>query len=327
MDGTGKIALITGGAGFLGSHCTDRAIREGFEVYVLDNLMTGTLDNLAHLKENPKFHFVNHNVQEPFPAEINAIKFDVIFHLACPASPVHYQGDPIGTTMTCINGTVNSLKTAQRCDCPVLIASTSEVYGDPLVHPQTEEYWGNTSCTGVRSCYDEGKRCAEALCFDYHRVHNVKIRVARIFNTYGPRMCFNDGRIISNFVVQALENRDITVYGTGEYTRSFQYFEDLLEGFWRLVFHPTETGPVNLGNPEEYTVLDIAKKVVSMIPGSTSKIVHLEAAKDDPKQRRPDNSKALRVLGWAPKIPVEEGFQRTIDEFSARLNKQKESTK
>jgi UDP-glucuronate decarboxylase len=318
----GKRVLITGGAGFLGSHVTDRAMREGFDVYIVDNLYTGTMSNLAHHEGHPRFHFVNHDVQHPFPDTVTKLKFDLIFHLACAASPVHYQNEPIMTTLTCVNGTNNVLKEALRNDCPVLIASTSEVYGDPITHPQVEEDWGNVNCTGIRSCYDEGKRCGEALCFDYHRQHGVKVRVVRIFNTYGPRMLFNDGRIISNFVVQALKNEPITIYGTGEYTRSFQYCDDLVEGFWRLVHHPTETGPVNIGNPEEYSVLDMAKMIKAMVPGSQSEIVFLPAAKDDPKQRRPDISKAQRVLNWNPSVNVADGLRRTMDEFSSRLAKE-----
>jgi nucleoside-diphosphate-sugar epimerase/sugar/nucleoside kinase (ribokinase family) len=314
-----KKVLITGGAGFLGSHVTDRAMREGYDVTVMDNLYTGRMENLEHHIGHPRFHFVNHDVKHPFPDKINAIKFDFIFHLACAASPVHYQSDPIGTTLTCVNGTLHALDAALRSDCPILISSTSEVYGDPQVNPQPETYWGNTNCTGIRSCYDEGKRCAEALCFDYHRKYGYKVRVARIFNTYGPRMCFNDGRIISNFLVQALRGDDITVYGTGEYTRSFQFYEDLIEGFWRLIMHPTETGPVNLGNPEEYSVLEMAEKAKELVPGTKSKIVFLEAASDDPKQRRPDNTKANKVLGWKPQVSLAVGLRRTVDEFASRL--------
>eukprot|EP00744_Colponema_vietnamica_P002036 GILI01003279.1.p1 GENE.GILI01003279.1~~GILI01003279.1.p1 ORF type:complete len:664 (+),score=233.44 GILI01003279.1:55-2046(+) len=314
-----KKVLVTGGAGFLGSHVTDRAMREGYDVTVMDNLYTGRMENLEHHIGHPRFHFVNHDVKHPFPDKVNALKFDYIFHLACAASPVHYQSDPIGTTLTCVNGTLHALDAALRSDCPILISSTSEVYGDPQVNPQPESYWGNTNCTGIRSCYDEGKRCAEALCFDYHRKYGCKVRVARIFNTYGPRMCFNDGRIISNFLVQALRGDDITVYGTGEYTRSFQFYEDLIEGFWRLVMHPTETGPVNLGNPEEYSVLEMAEKARELVPGTKSKIVFLEAASDDPKQRRPDNTKALKVLGWKPQVSLAVGLRRTIEEFSSRL--------
>jgi UDP-glucuronate decarboxylase len=318
----GKRVLITGGAGFLGSHVVDRAIREKAIVTVLDNLYTGSEHNVHHHKENPNFTFIRHDVVDPLPLSLASVKFDFIFHLACAASPVHYQAEPIQTTMTCVVGTHNMLQLAKVSDCPILISSTSEVYGDPHVHPQTEDYWGNVNCTGIRSCYDEGKRCAEALCFDFHRKHGVKVRVARIFNTYGPRMCFNDGRIISNFIVQALQNKDITIYGTGEYTRSFQYCDDLVEGFWRLVQHPTEIGPVNLGNPDEFSVIDMAKKIKEMVPGSTSKIVHLPAAQDDPKQRRPDISKAGRVLnGWIPAVKVDVGLRRTMDEFQSRLTK------
>lgn len=326
FPGQGKTVLITGGAGFLGSHVTDRAMNEGYNVYVVDNLYTGDKGNYKHHLNHPRFHFVQHDVQHPFPPAIEAIKFDYVFHLASPASPVHYQNDPIGTTMTCVNGTHNALKTALRCDCPVLITSTSEVYGDPLVHPQPETYWGNVNCCGVRSCYDEGKRCAEALCFDYHRLYNVKIRVVRIFNTYGPRMVFNDGRIISNFLVQALQGDPITIYGTGEYTRSFQYCDDLVEGFWRLIHHPTETGPVNIGNPDEFSVLDMAKMIKEMT-NSSSQIVFLEAAKDDPKQRKPDISKAKAVLGWEPQVKVQEGLKRTMEEFASRLARTQTSIK
>lgn len=319
-----KTALVTGGAGFLGSHVVDRLMSEGYKVVILDNLYTGTLDNVAHHLTHPRLSFVQHDVSKEFPLSIESQQFDLIFHLACAASPVHYQADPIGTTMTCVMGTHHALKTAMRCKCPILISSTSEVYGDPNVHPQPETYWGNTNCIGIRSCYDEGKRCAEALCFDYNRLYGVKIRVARIFNTYGPRMCFNDGRIISNFVVQALTNQPITVYGTGEYTRSFQFCEDLVEGFFRLINHPTEIGPVNLGNPEEYTVLEMAKKIKAMVAGSTSEIVFKPAAQDDPKQRRPDITKAKAVLnGWTPSITVAAGLEKTIEEFKTRLLKDK----
>ncbi|KEG09350.1 dTDP-glucose 4,6-dehydratase [Trypanosoma grayi] len=317
----GKTVLVTGGSGFLGSHVVDRAMREGYIVVVVDNLYTGRKQNTAHHIGKDNFHFVQHDVRYPYPEEVLRHKYSYIFHLASPASPVHYQADCIGTTLTCVNGTYHSLLLAQRDDCPVLIGSTSEVYGDPLQHPQTEEYWGNVNCTGIRSCYDEGKRCAESLCFDFHRKHGVKIRVARIFNTYGPRMCFNDGRIISNFLVQALRGNDITVYGTGEYTRSFQYCDDLVEGFFRLIQHPTEIGPVNLGNPDEHTVLEMAQVARDMVPGTKSQIVFLPPAADDPKQRRPDITKASRVLGWAPVVRLAEGLRRTVDEFAERISK------
>lgn len=311
--------LVTGGAGFLGSHVVDRAMREGHHVTVIDNLYTGRTSNFAHHAKSPNFQFIQHDVRYTWTPEVLAMHFDQIFHLACAASPVHYQSDPIGTTMTCVNGTNHTLQLALKNNCPILIASTSEVYGDPEVHPQPESYWGHTSCTGIRSCYDEGKRCAEALCFDYNRKFGVKVRVARIFNTYGPRMCFNDGRIISNFLVQALKGENITVYGKGDYTRSFQFCEDLVEGFWRLINHATEIGPVNLGNPEEYTVLEMAKKAQELVPGTKSQIIFLPAAKDDPKQRRPDITKAKAVLGWAPTITVAEGLRRTLAEFAPRV--------
>lgn len=317
----GKNVLITGGAGFLGSHVVDRAMREGSNVWCVDSMYTGVNRNIEHHMENVRFTFMQHDIQFPFPPTLTKVKFDKIFHMACAASPVHYQAEPIMTTLTCVNGTNNVLLLAMQNDCPVLICSTSEVYGDPDVHPQPESYVGAVNCTGVRSCYDEGKRCAEALCFDYHRQHGVKVRVARIFNTYGPRMLFNDGRIISNFLVQALKNQPITVYGTGEYTRSFQYCDDLVEGFWRLCDHPTETGPVNLGNPDEYSVLGMAKMIKEkIVPNSKSEIVFLEAAKDDPKQRKPDITKAHAVLdGWSPKVPVSEGLQKTMAEFLSRI--------
>ncbi|RNF18153.1 dTDP-glucose 4,6-dehydratase [Trypanosoma conorhini] len=316
-----KVVLITGGSGFIGSHVVDRALCEGYTVVVVDNLYTGKEQNIAHHLGKANFFFVKHDVRYPYPEAVLRHKYGYIFHLACPASPVHYQADPIGTTLTCVNGTYHTLLLAERDACPILVASTSEVYGDPLQHPQKEEYWGNVKCNGVRSCYDEGKRCAESLCFDFHRKHGVKVRVARIFNTYGPRMCFNDGRIVSNFLVQALRGEDITVYGTGEHTRSFQYCDDLIEGFFRLIRHPTETGPVNLGNPDEYTVLDMAKKVRDLVPGTKSNILFLPPSADDPKHRRPDISKAKRVLEWEPVVLLSEGLKRTAEDFAARVSR------
>ncbi|CCW68000.1 unnamed protein product [Phytomonas sp. Hart1] len=318
-----KYVLITGGAGFIGSHLVDRCLAEGYDVTILDNLCSGCEANFRPHTSNPHFHFIHHDIKNPLPVDLTlrppGKAFSLIFHLACPASPVHYQHDPISTTLTCVNGTYHLLTLAVQMDCPILIASTSEVYGDPTLHPQPEEYWGNVNFTGIRSCYDEGKRCAESLCFDFHRRYGAKIRVARIFNTYGPRMCFDDGRIVSNFMIQALRGDDITIYGTGAYTRSFQYIDDLIEGFWRLVHHPSEIGPVNLGNTEEYTVKEMGEKIVGLLPGSKSKLTYLPGVSDDPKQRRPDNSKAKRVLGWEPKVKLDEGLRRTLEEFKSRL--------
>eukprot|EP00796_Vickermania_ingenoplastis_P005838 gene5838-4163_t len=312
MNLQGKNVLITGGAGFIGSHVVDRAMKEGAHVTVVDNLYCGSTYNFAHHEGNKNFRFVWHDVTAPFNDDITlGTKFDCIFHLACAASPVHYQNEPIQTTMTCVNGTYHALQLATAHGCPILIASTSEVYGDPMEHPQRESYWGNVHCNGIRSCYDEGKRCAESLCFDFYRRYGTKIRVVRIFNTYGPRMSFNDGRIISNFLIQALRNDDITVFGTGEQTRSFQYVDDLVEGFWRFLAHPTETGPINMGNPRG--------KALELVPNCKSKITWLPCPQDDPKQRRPDNSKAKAVLDWSPQINVHDGLNRTLEEFTARL--------
>lgn len=318
-----KYVLVTGGAGFIGSHVVDRALKEGYDVTVVDNLYTGRRENLAQHDGNPRFHFMLHDMKNPFPDDVTQRreKYHYIFHLACAASPVHYQHDPIGTTLTCVNGTYHALQLATSHNCPMLISSTSEVYGDPFVHPQTEDYWGNVNCTGIRSCYDEGKRCAETLCFDFHRRYGTKIRVVRIFNTYGPRMCFNDGRIISNFLVQALNGTNITVYGDGSNTRSFQYVDDLIEGFWRLIQHPTETGPVNIGNPEEYTVKEMGEKAIGLVPGTASRLVFLPPTSDDPKQRKPDITKAQAILGWEPKIKVDEGLRLTLAEFKLRMRR------
>jgi len=312
--------LVTGGAGFIGSHVCDRLIKDGYKVLCVDNYYTGTKDNIAHLLSNPNFSTLEHDVIKEYPEAITSQKWDKIFHLACAASPVHYQapGRRVHTTLTCVMGTYNSLQLATKNDCPVLISSTSEVYGDPNVHPQPEDYWGNVHCIGPRACYDEGKRCGETICFDFNREHGTKIRVARIFNTYGPRMCFNDGRIISNFVVQALKGDPITVYGTGEYTRSFQYVDDLIEGFLKLIDHPTELGPVNLGNPDEHSVKEMAEIIRDMC-NSKSEIVFQEAVVDDPKQRKPDGSKGHRVLGWKPVISLKDGLTKTIEEFRTRL--------
>lgn len=320
----GKNVLVTGGAGFIGSHVVDRAMEENAAmVVVVDNLYCSSAYNFQHHTGKSNFKFVHHDVTAPLPEDLTiGMKFDVIFHLACAASPVHYQNEPIQTTLTCVNGTYHMLKLATAHNCPILISSTSEVYGDPLEHPQKETYWGNVHCNGIRSCYDEGKRCAESLCFDFHRRYQTKIRVVRIFNTYGPRMALNDGRIISNFLVQALEGKDITIYGDGKQSRSFQFVEDLIEGFWRFVAHPTEIGPINMGNPEEYTVKEMAEKILALVPGSGSKIVYLDAVQDDPKQRRPDNSKAKAILDWQPHIPVADGLRRTLEEFADRLSLQ-----
>lgn len=299
-------------------------MREGAElVVVVDNLYSGSRTNIQHHEGNSRFLFVEHDLIEPLPDSITKIepKFSVIFHLACPASPPFYQQKPIETTMVCVNGTHQVLQLATAHQCPFLMASTSEVYGDPLEHPQRETYHGNVSCNGIRSCYDEGKRCAESLCFDFHRIHQTPIRVVRIFNTYGPRMAFNDGRIISNFLVQALTNIDITVYGTGVQTRSFQYVDDLLEGFWRFVGQDKEIGPINLGNPEEYTINEMAKMILDLVPSSTSKTVYKPCPEDDPRQRKPDIQKAKEVLGWAPQICVKEGLRRTLEDFKDRLQK------
>jgi UDP-glucuronate decarboxylase len=301
--------LVTGGAGFLGSHLCDRLIDEGHEILCLDNFFTGRKQNIAHLLQNPKFELIRHDVTEPFRVEV-----DQIYNLACPASPPHYQYNPIKTTKTSVMGAINSLGLAKRVRARVFLASTSEVYGDPTVHPQSESYWGNVNTIGRRSCYDEGKRCAETLFFDYHRENRVDIRVVRIFNTYGPRMLADDGRVVSNFIVQALKGKDLTVYGDGSQTRSFCYVDDLIEGFVRLMNQEKTVGPVNIGNPGEFTMLELAELVLKKV-GGKSKITNLPLPADDPKQRRPDISLAKEVLGWEPKVPLEEGLNRTIEYF------------
>ena len=306
--------LVTGGAGFLGSHLCDRLIAEGHDVTVIDNLFTGRKQNIAHLLQHPRFEFVRHDVIDPFKFEV-----DQIYNLACPASPPHYQFNPIKTTKTSVMGAINCLGLAKRVKARVFQASTSEVYGDPAVHPQPESYWGNVNPIGKRSCYDEGKRCAETLFFDYHRENGVDIRVVRIFNTYGPRMHEADGRVVSNFIVQALRGQDITIYGDGSQTRSFCYVDDLIEGWLRLMAQTETVGPVNLGNPGEFTMLQLAELTLKLV-GGKSKIVHRPLPADDPKQRRPDITLAQKVLGgWTPKVPLEEGLGRTIAYFKPRV--------
>jgi UDP-glucuronate decarboxylase len=306
--------LVTGGAGFLGSHLCDRLIADGNEVTVIDNLFTGRKQNIAHLLDHPRFEFVRHDVIDPFKFEV-----DQIYNLACPASPPHYQYNPIKTIKTSILGSINCLGLAKRVKARVFQASTSEVYGDPHVHPQPENYWGNVNPIGKRSCYDEGKRCAETLFFDYHREHKVDIRVVRIFNTYGPRMHEADGRVVSNFIVQALRGEDITIYGDGSQTRSFCYVDDLIEGWLRLMAQTETVGPMNIGNPGEFTMLQLAELTLKLV-GGKSKIVYKPLPADDPKQRRPDITFAKKVLsGWEPKVPLEEGLGRTIAYFKPRV--------
>ena len=310
-----KSALVTGGAGFLGSHLCDRLLSEDYDVICMDNFFTGQKQNIAHLIGNPYFELVRHDVTLPYVVEV-----DEIYNLACPASPVHYQFDPVQTTKTSVHGAINMLGLAKRTHARIMQASTSEVYGDPEVHPQSESYWGKVNPIGIRSCYDEGKRCAETLFFDYWRQHDVDIKVVRIFNTYGPRMHPHDGRVVSNFIVQALQGQDITIYGDGSQTRSFCFMDDLIEGFRRMM--QTEkcfTGPVNIGNPGEFTMLELAEKVIALT-GSTSKLVFQDLPQDDPKQRKPDISLAQEKLGgWAPTVQLEEGLQRTIDYFRTQV--------
>jgi UDP-glucuronate decarboxylase len=302
--------MVTGGAGFLGSHLCDRLLDEGHEVLCVDNLFTGTKQNIAHLRDHPCFEFLRHDVTLPLFVEV-----DEIYNLACPASPIHYQYDPVQTTKTSVHGAINMLGLAKRLGCKILQASTSEVYGDPAVHPQTEEYWGNVNPIGPRSCYDEGKRCAETLFFDYNRQHGVPIKVARIFNTYGPRMHPADGRVVSNFIMQGLQGDPITIYGDGEQTRSFCFVDDLIDGLVKLMDSSGDiTGPINLGNPTEFTMAELAHKVISAT-GSKSSLVHVDLPPDDPRQRKPDITKARTLLGWEPHVPLEEGLQSTIAYF------------
>ena len=305
--------LITGGAGFLGSHLCDRLIKDGNEVVCLDNLFTGSKANIAHLLANPNFEFVRHDVIDPFKYEV-----DQIYNLACPASPPHYQYNPIKTIKTSIVGAINCLGLAKRTKARVFQASTSEVYGDPQVHPQPESYWGNVNPIGKRSCYDEGKRCAETLFFDYHRENKVDIRVVRIFNTYGPHMHPHDGRVVSNFIVQALKGENLTIYGDGTQTRSFCYVDDLIEGFVRMMNQTTTVGPINLGNPGEFTMLELAQQVLKQTK-SKSKIIHQPLPADDPKQRRPDIALAKKHLKWEPTVPLADGLKRTIAYFKTKV--------
>jgi len=307
-----RTALVTGGAGFLGSHLCERLLGQGKVVVCVDNFFTGSRENIRHLLANPYFEVMRHDVTFPLYVEV-----DEIWNLACPASPIHYQADPVQTTKVSVHGAINMLGLAKRLKCRILQASTSEVYGDPAVHPQTEDYWGNVNPVGPRACYDEGKRCAETLFFDYRRQHALPIKVVRIFNTYGPRMLPNDGRVVSNFIVQALRGEPLTVYGDGSQTRSFCYVDDLVEAMIRMMDTPDDaTGPVNIGNPGEFTILELAEMVVRKT-ASTSRIVRLPLPADDPKQRRPDISKAKRLLDWEPGVQLSEGLDRTIAYFRA----------
>ena len=307
--------LVTGGAGFLGSHLCNRLISDGHDVLCVDNLFTGTRANIAHLRNHPRFEFQRHDVTFPLYVEV-----DEIYNLACPASPIHYQHDPVQTTKTSVHGAINMLGLAKRTGAKILQASTSEVYGDPEVHPQTEEYWGRVNPIGPRSCYDEGKRCAETLFFDYHRQLGVKIKVARIFNTYGPRMHPNDGRVVSNFVVQAIQGRALTIYGEGSQTRSFCYVDDLIDGLVRLMkSDDSVTGPINLGNPTEFSVRELADQLLAKL-GSNAGIIREPLPADDPRQRKPDITKARELLGWEPKVALSEGLDQTIAYFREELN-------
>jgi UDP-glucuronate decarboxylase len=314
-----KKILVTGGAGFLGSHLIDRLLARGDEVICLDNMFTGSKENISHHHDNPRFEFIRHDVTYPISLEV-----DEIYNLACPASPIHYQHDPVQTTKTSVHGAINMLDLANRLGAKIFQASTSEVYGDPVVHPQTESYWGNVNPIGARSCYDEGKRCAETLFFDYHRQYALDIRVARIFNTYGPRMHPNDGRVVSNFIVQALRGEDITLYGDGLQTRSFCFVDDLIEGFLRFMDLESTgdlrfVGPLNLGNPHEFTIKQLAENIIRLT-GSKSKIVYRELPEDDPMQRQPDISAAKKYLqSWNPAIELEEGLKRTISYFNSKI--------
>jgi UDP-glucuronate decarboxylase len=309
-----KRVLVTGGAGFLGSHLCERLLSDGKDVLCVDNFFTGTKENIAHLLSNPRFELLRHDVTFPLFVEV-----DEIYNLACPASPIHYQFDPVQTTKTSVHGAINMLGLAKRLRCKILQASTSEVYGDPEVHPQPETYWGRVNPIGPRSCYDEGKRCAETLFFDYHRQHKLRIKVARIFNTYGPRMHPSDGRVVSNFIVQALSGRPITIFGEGRQTRSFCFVDDLIDGLVRLMESPDDvTGPVNLGNPGEFTIRELAEKIVALT-GARSELVFEALPTDDPKQRQPDIALAKSALGWQPTVVLDEGLKKTVSYFRAQM--------
>lgn len=310
-----KRTLVTGGSGFIGSHLCQRLLDMGHDVLAADNFYSSDRHNVHELLPNPRFELMRHDVTFPLYVEV-----DEIYHLACPASPVYYQRDPVQTTKTCVHGSINMLGLAKRLDTRILLTSTSEVYGDPAVHPQSESYWGNVNPIGIRSCYDEGKRAAETLFFDYHRQHGLPIKVARIFNTYGPRMQPDDGRVVSNFIVQALKGEPLTVFGDGSQTRSFCYIDDMVDGLISLMNSPREvTGPVNLGNPGEFTMIELAKQVIALTD-SDSELQHLPLPADDPVRRRPDISRAREVLGWEPAVPLSEGLARTVDYFRGVLN-------
>ena len=312
---TKRKILVTGGAGFIGSHLCRRLLAEGNDVLCVDSLFTGSKDNILDLLDNKRFEFIRHDICEPLTLEV-----EQIYNLACPASPVHYQFNPVHTTKTSVNGMINMLGLARRTKATILQASTSEVYGDPEIHPQPESYWGRVNPIGPRACYDEGKRCAETLCFDYHRQHKLAVRVVRIFNTYGPNMHPNDGRVVSNFIVQALQNKDITIYGKGSQTRSFQYVDDLVNGMLLMMNNKAGfTGPVNIGNPDEFTIKQLAEKVLALIPESKSKLVYRPLPQDDPRQRQPDIRLAKAELNWAPKVKLEAGLKKTVDYFRRTL--------
>lgn len=318
-----KKILITGGAGFVGSHLSKRLLSEGNSIYCLDNLYTGSRENIKDLLDNQSFEFINQDINEPLDFDE---KIDEIYNLACPASPIHYQKDPLYTTKTSVLGALNILELAKKNNAKILQASTSEVYGDPDIHPQPESYWGKVNPVGIRSCYDEGKRCAETLFFDYWRQYKVDIRVIRIFNTYGPNMDPDDGRVVSNFIVQALKNEDITIYGDGSQTRSFQYVDDLVSGMIKMMNNDKDfTGPVNIGNPCEFTIKELAEKVLQMIPESTSKIVYKDLPADDPRQRKPDISLAKEKLGWSPTVQVDDGLIKTIQYFKSIISKKEKA--